>query len=77
MAYVMEYLDNSIWVTLAAYAKLPHSSTDADSIQLSIKKVLKVLHESHKVHGDLRSPNIMVNVSDWRCDSGQRRLGVQ
>lgn len=62
-AYVMEYLDPSSWMTLSAYLALPDSSTHAKSIWLSIIKVLEVLQKNHKVHGDLRAPNILVNVS--------------
>lgn len=63
-AYVMEYLDHSSWMTLSAYLALPDSSTHvAESIWFSIATVLDVLQKNRKVHGDLRDPNILVNVS--------------
>ncbi|KAK2464861.1 hypothetical protein APHAL10511_002937 [Amanita phalloides] len=46
-AYIMEYLEPSSWKTLHSFA------TD----------ILKILRENNKVHGDLRSVNVMVQVS--------------
>ena len=82
-AYVMEYFDRSSWMTLSDYVKLPHSATAVDSIWLSITKVLEVLQKNHKVHGDLRAPNILVNVSLTgqlilvEDDSGIRKANIK
>ncbi|KAF8530394.1 hypothetical protein BU17DRAFT_79150 [Hysterangium stoloniferum] len=63
-AYVMEYLQSSSWKTLYDYSSLPNASTPKDLINRSITKVLYVLKKNGKVHGDLRSLNVMVNVSE-------------
>ena len=82
-AYVMEYLDPPSWMTLRAYLALPDSYTHAESIWLSITKVLEVLQKNRKVHGDLRAPNILVNVSLTgqlilvEDDSGIRRANIK
>lgn len=65
-AYVMEYLQPSSWQTLFRYAVssgISGTSESAASIQRSLDKVLDILEKNGKVHGDLRSANIMVNVS--------------
>ena len=59
-AYIMEYLDPSSWKPLSGVSLHPDS---AALIQAEIEKVLKILQKNGAVHGDLRSPNIMVNVS--------------
>jgi serine/threonine protein kinase len=59
----MEYLDPSSWKPLSEYLSLPNSSAFAASIRFSIDKVLDILRDGGKVHGDLRPPNIMINVS--------------
>jgi serine/threonine protein kinase len=82
-AYVMEYLDPSSWMTLSAYLALPDTFTHAESIRFSINKVLEVLQKNRKVHGDLRAPNILVNVSLTgqlilvEDDSGIRRANIK
>ena len=62
-AYVMDYLDPSSWSPLSDYLSFPNSFAFAASIRLSIDKVLDILLDGGKVHGDLRPPNIMINVS--------------
>lgn len=59
-AYIMEYLDPSSWKPLSGV--LPHPNATA-SIMLSTDKVIKILQKNGAVHGDLRPPNIMINVS--------------
>ena len=63
-AYVMEYLQPPSWKTLFDYTLDSNiSRTSAASIQRSLDKVLDILEKNRKVHGDLRSVNIMVNIS--------------
>ncbi|KAJ3513630.1 hypothetical protein NLJ89_g2845 [Agrocybe chaxingu] len=62
-AYIMEYLQPSSWKTLFDFSALPNASTSAAAIRRSIDRVLDILENSGKVHGDLRSVNIMINVS--------------
>ena len=62
-AYVMEYLAPSSWKPLSNFSSDPNGSAFAASIRLSIDKVLDILLDGGKVHGDLRPPNIMINVS--------------
>ena len=66
-------------MTLSAFLALPDSSTHAESIWLSISKVLEMLQMNCKAHGDLQAHNILVNVSLTgqlilvEDDSGTRR----
>ena len=63
-AYIMEYLEPSSWTTLFEYSTLPNAltSTAAAAIHRSLDKILSILENNSKVHGDFRSVNIMVHV---------------
>ena len=84
-AYVMEYLDPSIWQTLHQFFK-PKKDPGVDPFQLreAICKTLKMLDDGDYVHGDLRSNNIMIRTDvieksvelrvvdfDWAGKAGQ------
>ncbi|KAK2463755.1 hypothetical protein APHAL10511_004248 [Amanita phalloides] len=62
-AYIMEYLEPSSWKMLHSFAARSGNLDYKEPVRLSIKNVLKILHENNMVHGDLRTNNIMVQVS--------------
>jgi len=64
-AYIMEYLQPSSWKTLFEYSTPPNALTCAEAadIHRSLDKILNILEKNNKVHGDLRSVNVMVHVS--------------
>lgn len=63
-AYAMEYLNPSNWKTLFDYLQ-PRDIDPSTVVMIrrSLGYTVDVLKRNGKVHGDLRSPNIMVNVS--------------
>ena len=85
-AYVMEYLDPSIWQTLHQLSKpknKPNKPT-ANQLRGTLQKIIAALDEKKYVHGDLRSNNIMIRTDvmdksvelkvvdfDWAGKAGQ------
>ena len=85
-AYVMEYLDPSIWQTLHQLSKpknKPNKPT-ANQLRGALQKIIAALDEKKYVHGDLRSNNIMIRTDvmdksvelkvvdfDWAGKAGQ------
>lgn len=57
---IMDYLDPSSWKPLSGVSSHPDT---AALFQVEIDQVIEILQKNGVVHGDLRSPNIMVNVS--------------
>ena len=85
-AYVMEYLDPSVWQTLYQLSKSkkkPRKPT-VSQLQGALQEIITVLHEKSYVHSDLRSNNIMIRTDvmnksvelkvvdfDWAGKAGQ------
>ena len=61
-AYVMEYLDPSVWQTLYPISELREklSKRTASQLRGALQEIITVLDEKKYVHGDLRSNNIMI-----------------
>ena len=85
-AYVMEYLDPSIWQTLHQLSKPKNKPNKPTANQLRgvLQKIIAALDEKKYVHGDLRSNNIMIRTDvmdksvelkvvdfDWAGKAGQ------
>ena len=85
-AYVMEYLDPSIWQTLHQLSKPKNKPNKPTGNQLrgTLQKIIAALDEKKYVHGDLRSNNIMIRTDvmdksvelkvvdfDWAGKAGQ------
>ncbi|KAK2460499.1 hypothetical protein APHAL10511_007505 [Amanita phalloides] len=62
-AYIMEHLEPSSWITLHNFVTDIGDLEYKEPVRLSMNKVLKILRENNKVHGELQSTNIMVQVS--------------
>ena len=85
-AYVMEYLDPSVWQTLYQLfkpKKKPNKPT-ANQLRGALQEIIAALDEKEYVHGDLRSNNIMIRTDvmdksvelkvvdfDWAGKAGQ------
>ena len=85
-AYVMEYLDPSIWQTLYQLSK-PKKKLNrptANQLRGALQEIIAALDEKKYVHGDLRSNNIMIRTNvmdksvelkvvdfDWAGEAGQ------
>ncbi|KAK2461026.1 hypothetical protein APHAL10511_006967 [Amanita phalloides] len=81
-AYIMEHLEPSSWITLHRFVTDIGDLEYKEPVQLSMNKVLKILRENNKVHGDLRSANIMVQISTTGklvCfdDEGSHRASIK
>ncbi|KAK2462231.1 hypothetical protein APHAL10511_005727 [Amanita phalloides] len=82
-AYIMEYLKPSSWKTLRDYASLAEDLDYKEPVRLSMDKVLTILRKNKVVHGDLRPPNIMIQVSPKTgklvCvdDEGSQRASIR
>jgi len=61
-AYVIEYLNPSVWQTLYQLLKPEDKPSKPTTNQLkdALEKIIAVLDEKKYVHGDLRSNNIMI-----------------
>ncbi|KZT06283.1 uncharacterized protein LAESUDRAFT_628715, partial [Laetiporus sulphureus 93-53] len=62
-AYVMEYLDEN-WRSLFDLLRRDSSRPFHQAIYASLQRALDLLKEENLVHGDLRSNNIMVRITD-------------
>ena len=70
-AYVMEYLDPSAWQTLHQRykPKLPNSKIKYPlKLRTALDNIIKTLRSENYVHGDLRTNNIMINVTGNSVD---------
>jgi len=85
-AYVMEYLDPSVWQILYQLSKSKEKLKKPTVSQLrgALQEIITVLDEKNYVHGDLRSNNIMIRTDvmdksvelkvvyfDWAGKAGQ------
>ena len=85
-AYVMEYLDPSIWQTLYHLSKPKKklNKPTANQLRGALQEIISALDEKKYVHGDLRSNNIMIRTDvmdksmdlkvvyfDWAGEAGQ------
>ena len=85
-AYVMEYLDPSVWQTLYQLSKPKDKPNKpmTNQLQDALEKIIAALDEKKYVHGDLRSNNIMIRTDvmdksvdlkvvdfDWAGKAGQ------
>jgi len=91
-AYVMEYLDPSVWQTLYQLSKSKKKPGKPTVSQLrgALQEIITVLDEKSYVHGDLRSNNIMIRTDvmdksvelkvvdfDWAGIAGQVRYPAE
>jgi hypothetical protein len=71
------------WKTLFDYSALPEASKSATAICRSLDKVLNIRENSGKTHGDWRSVNIIINLSQtskvifFDDDSGKSRMNIK
>ena len=91
-AYVMEYLDPSVWQTLYQLSKSKKKPRKPTVSQLrgALQEIITVLDEKSYVHSDLRSNNIMIRTDmmdkpvelkvvdfDWTGIAGQVRYPAE
>ena len=91
-AYVMEYLDPSIWQTLYQLSKPKKklNKPTANQLRGALQEIIAALDEKKYVHGDLRSNNIMIRTDvmdksvelkvvdfDWAGEAGQARYPAE
>ena len=91
-AYVMEYLDPSVWQTLYQLSKSKNKPRKPTVSQLrgALQEIITALDEKSYVHGDLRSNNIMIRTDvmdksvdlrvidfDWAGEAGQVRYPAE
>jgi len=83
-AYVMEYLDPSIWQPLHEFLKFDATTVDLTQLRTAVDYIIDELQSEEYVHGDLRSSNIMIRTDvaeyfmdlrvidfDWAGKAGQ------
>jgi len=89
-AYVMEYLDPSVWQTLHEFLKYDATAVDRTRLQEAVDGIIEKLELKNYVHGDLRSNNIMIRTDvkeksvdlrvidfDWAGEAGQVRYPAE
>ena len=89
-AYVMEYLDPSVWQTLHEFLKYDATAVDRTRLQEAVDGIIEKLELKNYVHGDLRSNNIMIRTDvkeksmdlrvidfDWAGETGQVRYPAE
>ena len=87
-AYIMEYLDPSVWQTLHEFLK--YNAVDRTQLQEAVDGIIEKLESKNYVHGDLRSNNIMIRTDvkeksvdlrvidfDWAGEAGQVRYPAE
>ena len=73
-AYVMEYLDPSIWQTLYQLSKPKKklNKPTANQLRGALQEIISALDEKKYVHGDLQSNNIMIRTNVKEKSMGLR-----